>query len=91
MILSPENRKPLSSDSGSPNPLEELEVLLQAADRTELHRRRQKLAKRRTRLRQFYELRKIPLIKEHACRILLMATQNNVFPANFYSLRKTVK
>lgn len=41
MILSPENRKPLTSDSGRPNPLEELEVLLQAADRTELHRRRQ--------------------------------------------------
>ncbi len=41
MILSPENRKPLTPDSGKPNPHEELEVLLQAADRTELHRRRQ--------------------------------------------------
>jgi hypothetical protein len=40
MILSAENRGPLTFDGGKPDLFERLEFILEAADRAELHRRR---------------------------------------------------
>jgi hypothetical protein len=46
------------------------------------------LAKCYMRLRPFYELRKILLIKEHACRILLIAYPNRSFCYRFLLIKE---